>query len=481
MIVAFILFFSSAFCCIDAQPPPQSGLGCYPPSVSFVPTSSLYVKYSWPHFRPLASTPLAMDVTGDGLPEIFIFDITSLLTFCGVSGGGAYQGYLWAIGFENETLVTMWSSIDTYYTYSTPAVAKLPTSSNNNTTNELFIICALHDMNSFNCLNALNGSTLFTQTLPFSYVCPPSPPSYSYGDFSSVDIVSLYPTDNTNGIVYLLVYSAIYKLDCTSLPLAPTLHCGLPHTNNYQLPHAVDIDLDGIAEVLYENCVYNADCSLRWCYSPAVAGSSGVSTAVANIDSDPESEVIFVSDSVVYALDHDATLKWSTGITSTVLGGGPPTVNDFNNDGIPDVGVATYCCYFVLSGLSGGVLQTFSNNEDSPVTGSVSFDFDNDGNAEFIDCDVSNCHIFGMTTSISIGAPGSTGNEHAIVVDVDFDGTADIVTRTLTSLLVINSVDSWYGTVRQWNTHAYGYGNIDYQGYPQLTRATNTFRANPTT
>jgi len=426
-----------------------------------------------------------MDVDGDQLPELFVFDYATLLPFCGVSGSGALEGYLWGIRFQNETLVTMWGSADTFYTFSAPAIAKLPIPVNNstnstNTKDELFIICALHDMNTVYCLNARNGSTLFTQTLPFVFVCPASPPSYSYGDMSSLAIVSLYPNDAANGVAYLLAFSAIYKLDYNSLPLAPTFHCSLPHTFNYQVPHAADIDLDGVSEVFYEHCVYNADCSVRWC-APTTPTGSGAASAIANIDSDPESEVIIASDNTVYVLEHDSSSKWSFTPTTVFPGTGPPTINDFNNDGYPDVGFATYERYYILSGPTGGVLQSFTPTlEDSYVTGSITFDFDNDGRAEFIYCDVIRCHIYGTTSTVSIPVIGATGNEHSIVIDLDFDGTADIVTRSTDGVYVINSYDSWYGTVKQWNAHAYVYGNSDSQGHPQFTLPTKTFRANPT-
>jgi len=136
------------------------------------------------------------------------------------------------------------------------------------------------------------------------------------------------------------------------------------------VPHAVDLDVDGVAELLFQNCVYSAiDCSIKWCrLSPTI---SGATTAVANLlPSTPESEVVLVVRGTVAAYLFDGTPLWST--STDLAGGGLPTIADYNGDGVPDVGVSDQDFYYMLNGLDGTLLRPiFIVGEDSSVTGII--------------------------------------------------------------------------------------------------------------
>ena len=75
-------------------------------------------------------------------------------------------------------------------------------------------------------------------------------------------------------------------------------------TNSWKTPIAADIDQDGTQEIILGNKVFSHTGATEWTNAGSGAGNFG---AVANIDSDREAEVFFVSGSTMYVHEDDGT------------------------------------------------------------------------------------------------------------------------------------------------------------------------------
>ena len=199
------------------------------------------------------------------------------------------------------------------------------------------------------------------------------------------------------------------------------------------------------------------------------------------------------------------------GSAGNTVGGGPPTIADFNGDGTPDVAVAGGVGYAVFDGkklMDPNVAgpDTFlwikqTKDCSSAATGSSVFDFDGDGSAEVLYGDEQRLRIYkGSDGSILWDTCNTSGTlrEFPLVADVDNDGHADIVavsnsyssincdgTKQKGIRVFGDSQGNWVRTRRVWNQHAYSVTNVNEDGSipaPQpvnwTTPGLNNFRQN---
>jgi len=180
-------------------------------------------------------------------------------------------------------------------------------------------------------------------------------------------------------------------------------------------------------------------------------------------------------------------------------GGGPPTIADFNRDGVPDIGLAGGIGYVVFDGKklvdprvtgSGPILWSKSTSDcSSASTGSTVFDFDGDGKAEVVYSDEHHLRIYAGETGVELASVCNTTatlTEFPVVADVDNDGQADIVVVSnafrktceedpgdggapvLTAQAGVRvfgpTNGAWARTRRVWNEHAYHVTNVQEDG-----------------
>jgi hypothetical protein len=318
------------------------------------------------------------------------------------------------------------------------------------------------------------------------------------------------------------------------------------------IPVAADVDGDGFQEVIHGSAIYKlvnpeardgSGCMLLF-----DGNQGGGFTAVANLDDDPAPEIVHVVAGRVRVLEGDGSLKWERNIpldmprvtslynitdctipVTTVgqscsnssqcglpngqcasgtcrvhpacqPGGGPPTIADFDGDGVPEIGVAARWYYLVYK-LDGSVLWAHKTQDfSSAVTGSSVFDFEGDGRAEVVYNDEVYLRVYrGAGSGVDEDGDGfndpvilfeelnTTGTlyEYPIIVDVDNDGKAEIVVSAnnyssgaigsmTKGIRVFKDVnDNWVGTRRVWNQHAYSVTNIDEDGRVPMTPARN--------
>jgi RHS repeat-associated protein len=250
-----------------------------------------------------------------------------------------------------------------------------------------------------------------------------------------------------------------------------------------------DLDLDGVPEVIYGNTAYTAAGNLLWTASvPFVALK-----AVANLDNDPYPEIV-VAAGPVFVLEHDGTIKWTTTLSSTSGAAGAPTVADFDNDGLPEIGVLGKKLYAVIEHDGTIKWEQPIQEGSSGLTGSTVFDFEGDGIPEVVHSDEVVLRVYrGIDGEVLFETPlsSSTWQEYPVVVDVDADGSAEIIAVAnfkgkQQGVYVFGDANgSWVGTRQLWNQHTYHITNINDDGtIPALEQNSwqlqNSYRQNQT-
>ena len=267
---------------------------------------------------------------------------------------------------------------------------------------------------------------------------------------------------------------------------------------DYKFPFAVDLDLDGTMEILSGQMAYTATGGMHW--SPPDPALWDGLNALGNFDNDPYPEVVLVTSSFgttrVYLLEHDGSKIWGPVNTDGKIC--PPTVADFDGDGLPEIGVSGKKFYQVID-TDGSVLWKRKIQDiTSEHTGSSVFDFDGDGSAEVIFSDELDLIIFrGSDGAILFRTPIGSGTrfEYPVVADVDADGHAEIVVvrnqyeaevHEKDGIHVFGGPDNdWVPTRKIWNQHAYHITNVNDdltipspQQYNWLISGLNNFRTN---
>jgi hypothetical protein len=149
----------------------------------------------------------------------------------------------------------------------------------------------------------------------------------------------------------------------------------------------------------------------------------------------------------IYTLEGEAVLKLEFAAGGAVCRtgqatgerGGPPTIADFDGDGMPELGVASAYFYrvFDLDCASGcqdasRSIRWAQPSQDcsSGATGSSSFDFDGDGKAEAVYGDECFVRVYDGSTGealLSEARTSATWWEYPIVADPDHSGHAKII------------------------------------------------------
>jgi len=232
---------------------------------------------------------------------------------------------------------------------------------------------------------------------------------------------------------------------------------------------ALDLDGDGIQEVLAGRTVYEATGGVR-CEIDAALDDGF--PAAADLDLDGQGEFVLVGNGNAHVHDGDCALLASWPLVGSG-NGGPPTIGDFDADGFPEIGVAEANTYSVYE-VDGTVRWSMPTTDGSShATGSAVFDFDGDGRAEVVYGDEVGLWIFdGSTGEVRYRDTLHTSrtlHEYPVIADVDLDGNAEIVVPQggghhgveARGLYVLGSASgSWAADRPIWNQHAYSITNI---------------------
>jgi hypothetical protein len=231
-----------------------------------------------------------------------------------------------------------------------------------------------------------------------------------------------------------------------------------------------DLNGDGIQEILAGSTIYSPDGEVVCSRSDDTADGY---TASADFNLDGYGQVVVVGNNQAAVMNRhcEESATWVLPGEGT---GGPPTVADFDSDGVPEIGIATATHYAVYEA-DGTELWTHPvEDASSHATGSTVFDFEGDGRPEVVYADETHLYVLdGPTGDVRLSDTEHTSrtlHEYPLVVDVDNDGYPEIVvpnggghdaTRNEGLYVIGSGDDSWLGGRTTWNQHAYNIVNIN--------------------
>ncbi len=238
----------------------------------------------------------------------------------------------------------------------------------------------------------------------------------------------------------------------------------------------VDLDMDGMDELVTGNAAYTVNGALKW-YNGGLDGL----VAVADFDNDGEGEIVKTSGVYVTGMETDGTEVWGPITYSGNLGA--PAVDDLDGDGTPDI---VFAAQNALVAMDWGGREKWraSISDSSGAAGPVLFDFELDGYPEVLYADEVSVRFFNGpdgTEKFRAGDHASyTILETPIVADVDNDDQVEIVLGhcgnpyTTSSLTVYGDADgTWPAGRKVWNQHAYQITNVDDLGDIPVTAESN--------
>ena len=235
---------------------------------------------------------------------------------------------------------------------------------------------------------------------------------------------------------------------------------------------AADLDQDGQQEVVVGNAIYTMSGDAIW-YNGLPDGYP----AVADLDRDQVPEIIVSSKgSLRVQSSVDGSVIWEADLAGTESGA--PTIGDIDGDGYPEIGVASQNSYTVFEG-DGALIWSNQTMEPSGISSAITFDFEGDGLPEILHIDQNRVWIFhGPSGAVKVESPehsSPTWLEYAIVVDIDGDNEAEIVSpsapengspdapnKGITAFGAVE--DNWRPGRTIWNQHAYSITNVNEDG-----------------
>ena len=220
---------------------------------------------------------------------------------------------------------------------------------------------------------------------------------------------------------------------------------------------------------------------------------------IADLDDDPQPEVLLANYSGISLLEHDGTVKYQdlrpTGDPFTGLEWSrPATVHDFDGDGRSEYALSSAAHYSVFE-RDATVRWTVDISDPSGIAAGTAFDFLGDGGAEAMYADEQHMFIYDDLGGVylQVSRTSRTLTEYPIVADVDNDGSAEIVVVSnettdnvadgLTVQVIRDQQDRWIQARRIWNQHTYHVTNVREDGtIPQVEKHSwedlNTYRTN---
>ena len=258
-------------------------------------------------------------------------------------------------------------------------------------------------------------------------------------------------------------------------------------TTSWTTTAAADLDGDQDLEVVVGRSAWHHDGSQYYFDSSIGWGQP----AIGDLDADGEPEIVVVHNDGFSILEHDGTQKFAninpTGDNDFRR---PATIHDLDGDDLSEFALSSSNSY---TALRGDLTQLWSNDvaDLSGLASGTAFDFLGDGVAEALYGDETRLWVFdGQTGAEVLQAPRAsiTIVEYPVVVDVDNDGSAEIIVVSNNAgqptVQSFGEAESrWIQARRIWNQHTYHVTNVREDGtIPQFEaphwQQLNTFRTN---
>jgi hypothetical protein len=241
------------------------------------------------------------------------------------------------------------------------------------------------------------------------------------------------------------------------------------------MPGVVDLDGDGLLEVVVGNAAYNKDGSTKY-----ASGDQDGMVAIADFDGDGEPEIAVASRARLFTLETDMTpTGWSVTFPSANFVG-PLAADDMDGDGLPEI-VASGGGDMRVYRWGGALVWSQTVQDVSGAAGPILYDFELDGYPEVVFADEVKVRVFnGLDGAVKLESSehsSGTGFETPIVADVDGDGEVEIVmchgSGTVGLTVYGDASNSWPAGRQIWNQHAYSITNIEDDGAVPNPQAAN--------
>jgi hypothetical protein len=299
--------------------------------------------------------------------------------------------------------------------------------------------------------------------------------------------IALADADN-DGDVEILAGNRLYDHLGTHLFTAPQ------PAGNWSSSAFADLDGDGDQEIVLGHAAYHHDGLQHY-----VTGVSPGYPSIANLDGDPEPEVLVTNTNGLALINHDGSVQFQDQRPTGDPGGGqtwlrPSTVHDFDGDGPAEFATSSANNYTVYKPQGPTIHWQAAVSDQSGIAAGTAFDFLGDGTAEAMYADEFFMYIFGDTGQVLLQIPRTSGtlSEYPIVADIDNDGSAEIVVVSCqyinnpaspTVQVIRDKEDRWIQARRIWNQHTYHVTNVREdatipQFEPPSWQQLNTFRTN---
>ena len=257
------------------------------------------------------------------------------------------------------------------------------------------------------------------------------------------------------------------------------------------------LDLDGDAdenmEIVTGTTAWKFDDDLNgtkiWDYMDGAVIPGTSIPQVGNFDGDADPEVLLTTSDGFFMLEHDGTPTWGAApIKPSNLDGcegtgslgawqmmRPAAVTDFDGDGVAEIAVSACDTFGVYDVDDSGLTAIFTAPivDFSGASGSTAFDFLGDGLPEPVYSDEQFAYGWSSTDLgyeevFKVPRISGTNMEYPIVVDVDNDGSAEILVVSAVDAPVLqvfrDTSDRWIQARRIWNQYSYTVTNVSETG-----------------
>jgi hypothetical protein len=239
----------------------------------------------------------------------------------------------------------------------------------------------------------------------------------------------------------------------------------------WRAPFTGDIDLDGDLEIMLADSVFSAD-GTRLFHLPISASSTSCFGGLANLDADPEAEILISSGYAIDAFEHDGTPLWSESLA--VANPGPLCAGDIDGDDEVEI-VAPNGTWITAFEANGRVKWSSPMQDGSGAAGCVVFDMNGDEVYEVLFADEIALRVYdGATGNVlweNTTHDSVTYFETPTVADVDNDGSAEMLVAnspfyTGTSGLTVfgHNGSGWPTSGPTWGLHDFSATNQNADG-----------------